>query len=67
MDSMRHERDVGRRLHEESIRLQQRLASIPLPLDEPKGHPLLRTMAGLLMAFVLIALALVLLPPGTSA
>ena len=67
MESMRHERDVGRRLHEESIRLQQGLASIPLPMDEPKGHPLLRTMAALLTAFLLIALALVLLPPGTSA
>jgi hypothetical protein len=64
---MRHERDVGRRLHEESIRLQQRLASIPLPVEEQKGHPLLRAMAALLMAMVLIALAVVLLPPGTSA
>jgi hypothetical protein len=64
---MRHERDVGRRLHEESIRLQQRLASIPLPVEEQKGHPLLRTMAALLMAVVLIALAVVLLPPGSSA
>jgi hypothetical protein len=35
-------------------------------MDEPKGHPLLRTMAALLTAFLLIALALVLLPPGTS-
>ena len=64
---MRHERDVGRRLHEESIRLQQRLASIPLPVEEHKGHPLLRTMAAVLMAVVLIALAVVLLPPGTGA
>ncbi len=67
MDSMRHERDVGRRLHEESIRLQQRLAMVPLPMEEPKGHPLLRTMAALLATFVLIGLAVVLLPPGTSA
>jgi hypothetical protein len=64
---MRHESDVGRRVHEESIRLQQRLASIPLPTEEQKGHPLLRNMAALLMAIVLIALALVLLPPGTGA
>jgi hypothetical protein len=64
---MRHERDVGRRLHEESIRLQQTLASTPLPVEEPKGHRLLRTMAALLMAVVLIALAVVLLPPGASA
>jgi hypothetical protein len=64
---MRHERDVGRRLHEESIRLQQRLASIPLQTEEHKGHRLLRITAALLAAVVLIALALVLLPPGTSA
>jgi hypothetical protein len=64
---MRHERDVGRRLHEESIRLQQRLAATPLPLEEPKGHPLLRALAALLAAFLLIGLALVLLPPGSSA
>jgi len=64
---MRHERDVGRRLHEESIRLQQTLASIPLPVEEQKGHRLLRAMAALLMAVVLIALAVVLLPPGASA
>ena len=64
---MRHERDVGRRLHEESIRLQQRLAAIPLPIEEPKSHPLLRTMCALLTAVVLIALALLLLPPGSSA
>jgi hypothetical protein len=64
---MRHERDVGRRLHEESIRLQQRLAATPLPRDEPKSHPLLRTVAAVLAAFLLIGLALVLLPPGTSA
>lgn len=63
---MRHERDVGRRLHEESIRLQQRLASIPLPTEEPKGHRLL-TMGAVLTAVVLIALAVVLLPPGSSA
>jgi hypothetical protein len=67
MDSMRHEHDVGRRLHEESIRLQQRLAAIPLPLEEPKSHPLLRTVAALLTAFLLIGLALVLLPPGSIA
>lgn len=66
MDAVRHERDVGRRLHEESIRLQQRLAEIPLPLEEPKEHPLLRTVGALLTAVVLIALALVLLPPGTG-
>jgi hypothetical protein len=64
---MRHERDVGRRLHEESIRLQRHLAAVPLPADDPKGHRLLRTMATLLAAVVLIGLALVLLPPGTSA
>jgi hypothetical protein len=64
---MRHERDVGRRLHEESIRLQQRLASVPLPVEERKGRRLLRTTAGVLMAVVLIALAVVLLPPGTGA
>lgn len=40
---------------------------MPLPVEEPKGHPLLRTMAALLMAVTLIALAVVLLPPGTSA
>lgn len=67
MEGVRHERDVGRRLHEESIRLQQRLAAIPMPLEETKGHPLLRTMAALVTAFVLIGLALVLLPPGISA
>ena len=66
MDSVRHERDVGRRLHEESIRLQRRLAEIPLPLEEPKGHPLLRTVGELFTVIVLIALALVLLPPGTG-
>jgi hypothetical protein len=64
---MRHEHDVGRRVHEESIRLQQRIAAIPLPVDEPRGHWLLRTVATLLTAFVLIGLALVLLPPGISA
>jgi hypothetical protein len=64
---MRHQSDVGRRLHEESIRLQQALASIPLPVEEPRGHRLLRTMAAVLMAVVLIALALVLLPAGTGA
>ena len=67
MDSLRHERDVGRRLHEESIRLQRRLAEIPLPTEQPKDHPLLRTMGALVTVIVLIALALVLLPPGTGA
>ena len=67
MDSVRHERDVGRRLHEESIRLQRRLAEMPLPTEETKDHPLLRTMGALLTVIVLIALALVLLPPGTGA
>jgi hypothetical protein len=67
VESVQHERDVGRRLHEESIRLQRTLAAVPLPSDEPKRHPLLRTMAALLAAMVLIGLALVLLPPGTGA
>jgi hypothetical protein len=67
VDSLRHERDVGRRLLEESIRLQQHLAAIPLPTEAPKSHRMLRTMAALLAAFVLIGLALVLLPAGTSA
>ena len=61
---MRHERDLGRRLHEESIRLQQRLAEVPLPVEESNGHPLLRATCALVAVFVLIALALVLLPPG---
>jgi hypothetical protein len=65
VDSVRHERDLGRRLHEESIRLQQRLAEVPLPVEDPKGHPFLRTTCALVAAFVLIALALVLLPPGS--
>jgi hypothetical protein len=60
------EGDVGRRLHEESIRLQQHLATMPLPMEDPKGHPLRRAMVAVLAAVVLIALALVLLPPGTS-
>jgi hypothetical protein len=64
MDGVRHEPSVGRRLHEESIRLQQSLADVPLPLEEGKDHHLLRTMAALLTTIVLIALALVLLPPG---
>jgi hypothetical protein len=66
VDGARHEPSVGRRLHEESIRLQQGLAQIPLPLEEHKDHPLLRALAALLAAIVLIALALVLLPPGTG-
>jgi len=65
VDSVRHEGDLGHRLLAESIRLQRRLAEVPLPVEEPKGHPLLRTTCALLAAFVLIALALVLLPPGT--
>jgi hypothetical protein len=67
MEGVQHERGVGRRLLEESIRLQQHLAAVPLPLEEAKDHRLLRTMATLLTAVVLIGLALVLLPPGTSA
>jgi hypothetical protein len=66
VDGVRHEPYVGRRLHEESIRLQQSLADSPLPLERHKDHPLLRTTAALLAAIVLIALALVLLPPGTG-
>lgn len=65
MDGVRHEPLVGHRLHEESIRLQQRLAETPLPPEEPNDHPLLRATAGLLTVMVLIALALVLLPVGT--
>lgn len=64
MDVVRHEPSVGRRLHEESIRLQQGLAEVPLPLEEPKDHPVLRAMCQLLTIIVLIGLALVLLPPG---
>jgi hypothetical protein len=64
--TVRHERGVGRRLHEESIRLQQRLASVPLPLEEPKSHRLLHAMGAVLAAVVLIALALVLFPAGSS-
>jgi hypothetical protein len=60
-----HEGGVGRRLHEESIRLQQSLALVPLPVEDVKGHRLLHAMGAVLAAFVLIALALVLLPPGT--
>jgi len=67
VDGVRHERDVGRRLHEESIRLQRHLAAVPLPVEQPKTRPLLRTLAAVLAAVVLIGLALVLLPPGTSA
>jgi hypothetical protein len=52
-------------LHEESIRLQQSLALVPLPVEDVKGHRLLHAMGAVLAAFVLIALALVLLPPGT--
>ena len=66
MEALQHERNVGRRLHEESIRLQRHLAEIPLPIERPKDHPLLRIMAAVLTAIVLIALALVLLPPGTG-
>jgi hypothetical protein len=66
VDVVRHEPSVGRRLHEESIRLQQGLAEVPLPLEEPKDHPVLRTMCELLTIIVLIALALVLLPPGSG-
>jgi hypothetical protein len=66
VSSFRHERDVGRRLHEESIRLQQYLAAVPLPLEEPRGHPLLHLTRALLAAVVLVALALVLLPPGSG-
>ena len=40
---------------------------IPLPVEEPKDHPLLRAMCALLTAMVLIALALVLLPAGSGA
>ena len=40
---------------------------MPLPTEETKDHPLLRTMGALLTVIVLIALALVLLPPGTGA
>jgi hypothetical protein len=67
VDSMRHERDVGARVHEESIRLQQHLATIPMPVEEPKNHRLLRGLGALLLVMVLVALALVLLPPGTGA
>jgi hypothetical protein len=66
VDGVRHEPYVGQRLHEESIRLQQSLADIPLPLERQKNHPLLRIMGALLTAIVLIGLALVLLPPGTG-
>jgi hypothetical protein len=65
VDGVRHEPFVGRRLHEESIRLQQGLALTPLPIEQPRDHPLLRVMAALLAAIMLIALALVLLPPGS--
>jgi hypothetical protein len=61
-----HEGGVGRRLHEESIRLQQSLAAVPVPLEDPKSHRLLHVMGALLAAMVLIALALVLLPPGIT-
>jgi hypothetical protein len=64
VDPLPHEHNVGRRLHEESIRLQQHLADVPLPVEPPKKHRLLHAMGALLAAIVLIALALVLLPPG---
>jgi hypothetical protein len=64
--TVRHERDVGRRLHEESIRLQQRLAAVPLPLEEHKNHRLLHAMGALTAAVILVALALVLFPAGSS-
>jgi hypothetical protein len=64
--TVRHERDVGRRLHEESIRLQQRLAAVPLPMEEHKRHRVLHATGAVLAAVVLIALALVLFPAGAS-
>jgi hypothetical protein len=64
--TVRHESDLGRRLHEESIQLQQRLAKTPLPREPEKGHPVLHLTGALLAAVVLVALALVLLPPGTG-
>jgi hypothetical protein len=66
VDGVQHEPSVGRRLHEESIRLQQSLADIPLPLEKTKDHVVLRSFAALLATLVLIALALVLLPAGTG-
>jgi hypothetical protein len=66
VDTVRHQGDVGRRLHEESIQLQQRLAKVPLPREPEKRHPLLHMTAALIAAVVLVALALVLLPPGTG-
>lgn len=57
---------MGRRLHAESIQLQQRLAKVPLPSEPEKSHPLLHMTAALIAAVVLVALALVLLPPGTA-
>jgi hypothetical protein len=67
VDAMRHQGDVGWRVHEESIRLQQHLATVPLPVEKPKDHRLLRSLGALLLVMVLVALALVLLPPGTGA
>jgi hypothetical protein len=66
VDVVRHEPSVGRRLHEESIRLQQSLADIPLPLEKTKDHLLLRIVGALLATLLLIALSLVLLPAGSG-
>jgi hypothetical protein len=66
VDVVRHEPFLGQRLHEESIRLQQSLADIPLPVEQPRDHWLLRIFAALFTVVVLVALALVLLPPGST-
>lgn len=65
MATVRHHAGSGRRLHEESIRLQQRLSQVPLPQDPREHrHPFARALAAVLTAVVLVSLAVVLLPSG---
>lgn len=61
----RHQRDIGRRVLAESIRLQQRVAQVPLPVEPPRTHPVLRVTAALVVAMVAVVLCWMLLPPVT--
>lgn len=61
----RHQRDIGHQLLAESIQLQQRVARVPLPVEPPKTHPVLRVTACLLVAMVAVVLCWMLLPPVT--
>ena len=67
MRSVPHEGDVGRRLLAEYIRLQQQVARKPLPPPEERSRPLRHVLLAVVAGLVLVALSLVILPPGRIA